>query len=320
MSRKTRVAVVGVGYLGSIHARIYAAMEQVELIAVVDRDAETAEKVARQCGCGAQTAVGDLPERIDAASIVVPTSAHLEVARKFLGKGVHILLEKPIAPTVEQGARIVEMARSSGAILQIGHLERFNAGVIRLAQLVREPRFIEVHRLGQFSERATDVDVVSDLMIHDIDIVLSLVDSGISAIHANGCRVVTPHVDIANARIEFENGAVANVTASRVSKERFRRIRVFCRNCYLGLDFTNQQMEEVRLGDDTRGRKFPELVYGKIEVEPQKALDAELAHFIRCIETCTRPLVTGEDGLLAVDVAERVLDNIEQSMRNWHDS
>ncbi len=316
MSRKTRVAVVGAGYLGSIHARIYAAMEHVDLVAVVDCNAETAESVARQCGCAARTVTDDLPERIDAVSIVVPTSAHLEVSRKFLEKGVHVLLEKPIAPTVQQSAQIVRMAHGNDAILQIGHLERFNAGVIRLAQLVREPRFIEVHRLGQFSERATDVDVVSDLMIHDIDIVLSLVNSGISSIHANGCRVVTPHVDIANTRIEFDNGTVANVTASRVSRDRFRRIRVFCQDYYLGLDFTNQQIEEVRLGDSPQGGKFPELIYGKIQVEPQQALDAELAHFIQCVETGSRPLVAGEDGLLAVDVAERVQANIEQSMRN----
>ena len=314
MTKKTKVAVVGVGYLGSIHAKIYAAMENVDLVAVVDIDRPLVESVALENHCEAHTDIGDLPSRIDAVSIVVPTSMHLEVSRKFLKTGVHMMLEKPIASTVTESTEIVELARKHGTILQIGHLERFNAGVMKLADLARNPRFIEAHRLGKFLSRAVDVDVITDLMIHDIDIILSLVDADITSISANGCKVITDHVDIANARLEFSNGAVANVTASRVSRKTFRRIRVFSEDRYLGLDFTSQQLEEARPGKTPEGSGFPEMVHKKIEVEPQLPLNSELSHFIHCVENGGCPLVSGEDGLLAVGVAERVRNKIAQSM------
>ena len=314
MNKPTRVAVVGVGYLGKIHAKIYAAMENVELVAVVDTDRAAARQTAQEYGCEALFQASDLAGKIDAVSIVVPTSVHLEVAREFLATGVHTMLEKPVAPTVQESREIVDLARQGGAILQIGHLERFNAGVMKLAELSSNPRFIEVHRLGKFVERATDVDVVTDLMIHDIDIVLSLIESSLSSISATGSKVITDHVDIANARLEFENGAVANVTASRVSRSQFRRIRVFAQNRYLGLNFADQQLEEVKPGKVLAGSRFPELVDEIIEVVPQLPLNAELADFIDCIENNRRPLVAGEDGLVAVEVAEMVRQKIAESM------
>ncbi len=312
-NKKVRVAVIGVGYLGQIHARIYHEMDNTELIAVVDTDAAVAQDVAQSCGCQALTRAEEVLGHIDAVSVVVPTSVHLPVVRPFLEAGIHTLLEKPVALTVEESALIVRIAEANGAILQIGHLERFNAGVMKIAELARQPRFIEVHRLGQFNQRATDVDVVTDLMIHDIDIVLSLVKSGLKSISATGTPVVTDHVDIANARLEFENGAVANVTSSRVSTHRFRRIRVFSEDSYLGLNFLTQQLSEVRTGQKKEDSNFPELERRDIQVAPQLPLDAELAHFIDCINYGKRPLVSGEDGLFAVEIAEMVRAKISQS-------
>ena len=317
---QVNVAVVGVGYLGRIHAKIYHNMPQVNLVAVVDTDSNAANNIAKEYGCLALGSIDQLltdegPTRIDAVSIVVPTSLHLAVAKPFLQKGIHMLLEKPVAPSVEESAEIVRLADEHKAILQIGHLERFNAGVMKLAELCAEPRFIEVHRLGKFVERATDVDVVTDLMIHDIDIVLSLVPSPLKTISATGTNVITDHVDIANARLEFENGAVANVTASRVSRNQFRRIRVFSKDHYLGLNFADQQLEQVRTGARKDDSQFPELIDEKIQVEPQLPLNAELAHFIDCIQFKRRPLVAGEDGLTAVKIASRVKKAIDKSMK-----
>ena len=226
-----RVGVVGVGYLGSIHARIYHRMPSVNLVAVMDTNAERGSQIASECECNFVQDLDGLLESVDAVSIVVPTSLHREIAEPFLDKRIPVLLEKPVAHTLEDARAIVDLAKQSGTLLQIGHLERFNAGVVRLAEELDRPRFMEVHRLGEFVARATDVDVVTDLMIHDIDIVLSLVPSELRYISAVGARVITDHVDIANARLEFEDGAVVNVTASRVSSKKFLRIRVFAESC-----------------------------------------------------------------------------------------
>ena len=314
-----RVAVVGVGYLGKIHADIYHDMPDVELVAVVDIDAPTAGAAAKKYDCDSLDSAARLIGRVDAVSIAVPTSSHLPVAKVLLENGIHALLEKPVAPTVEESRAIVDLAAANRVILQIGHLERFNAGVMKLAELADDPRFIEVHRLGVFVERATDVDVVTDLMIHDIDIALSLVPAGLKRVSAAGARVITEHIDIANARLEFDNGAVANVTASRVSRNRFRRIRVFSRDGYLGLNFTDQQLDHIYpepAGDtgDSGGSGFPKLVERRLEVEPQQPLNAELAHFVECVRHKRKPLVAGEDGLLAVQVAQQVRRKISESM------
>ena len=310
--KKVRVAVIGVGYLGRIHASIYHQMDDVDLIAVVDTDEEAAHCVAQDCGCQALTRAEDVLRRVEAVSIVVPTSVHLPVARPFLEAGIHTLLEKPVAPTVEESAMIVRIAQAGGAILQVGHVERFNAGVMKIAELARQPRFIEVHRLGEFSERAADVDVVTDLMIHDIDIVLSLIGVRLASISATGAPVVTDHVDIANARLEFENGAVANVTSSRVSTHQFRRIRVFSEDRYLGLNFLTQQLSEIRTGKKNQGSHFAQLERRDIPVSARQPLNVELAHFIDCVKQGGRPLVNGADGLVAVEVAEMVKKEISR--------
>ncbi|MFZ0791021.1 MAG: Gfo/Idh/MocA family oxidoreductase [Chromatiaceae bacterium] len=309
MSDKLRVAVVGVGYLGRFHALIYSRMPHVDLVGVVDTDAERARAVAAETGCGVFASAADLLERVDATSVVVPTTAHLEAAEPFLRRGIAVLLEKPIAATLEDGAAIVRLAADHGAMLQIGHVERFNAGVMALAERITVPRYIEAQRMGGFVERATDVDVVSDLMIHDIDIILSLVGAEIAQIAAVGASVLTPHVDIASARLEFVNGAVANVVASRVSDKKTRRIRVFQPGRYLSLDFIDQTIDIAELRE-VPGAPRPEIARERIQVEPVKPLDLELAEFVRCAREGCRPLVGGHIGLKALEVALEVQSRI----------
>jgi predicted dehydrogenase len=305
MARPIRLGVAGVGYLGRFHALIYARMDGAELVGVADTDPATARRVAEECGCPAFEDASALLDRVDAVSVVVPTTAHLSVARPFLERGVHVLLEKPIAASVEEGREILALAAGSGAILQIGHLERFNAGVMALAERISRPRFVEAHRMGTFVPRATDVDVVSDLMIHDIDIILSLVDADIASIAAVGTPVLTSHIDIANARLEFENGAVANVIASRVSDRKSRRIRVFEETRYEALDFIEQRLDTAYTRPKP-GSEWPEIVREEIRVQPVKPLDTELAAFIDCVRRGCRPLVDGPAGLKALEVALRV--------------
>jgi len=309
MSSSLRVGVVGVGYLGKFHARIYSTLPGVTLAGVVDASPDTAEKIAAEYGCAAYTRPEDLLGKVDAVSIVVPTIHHLEVARPFLEQGVHMLMEKPIAPSFEEGQRLVELAEKAGVTFQVGHLERYNAGFMALVQRVAGARFIEATRIGGFSERATDVDVVTDLMIHDLDLVMALVQSPIRDLRATGVPVLTEHVDIANVRLEFENGAVANVTASRVSAKKQRRIRVFGRNSYHALDFADQQVEEVIAHPDPAGGR-PDIRAEKLTITPTPPLDAELADFIDAVRNRRPPLVDGRTGLEALRIALMVKEKI----------
>lgn len=315
MSEKLRVGVVGVGYLGRFHALIYSRMPEVELVGVVDSDPERAREVAEESGSRVVEGAEQLLGRVDAVSIVVPTTLHLELARPLLEGGVHMLMEKPIAATREQGEEIVRLAEQAGVVLQIGHLERFNAGVMALAGRISRPRFIEAHRMSGFVARATDVDVVSDLMIHDIDIILSLVGSQIVSLSAVGTPVLTEHVDIANARLEFANGTVANVIASRVSDKTTRRIRVFEENRYESLDFIEQRIETA-YPRTREAHEWPEVVTERLEVEPVKPLDAEIAAFVESVRTGGRPLVDGRVGLKALEVALQVREEIHRRLRD----
>ena len=312
MTSKLRVAVIGVGYLGRFHALIYSRMPDVELVAVVDPDADRAGSVAAEARCAAFTDAAQILDRVDAVSIVAPTMVHLDVAAPFLRRGVHMMLEKPIAATLEQGEEIVSLAERWGATLQIGHLERFNAGVMALAERISSPRYVETQRMGGFSGRATDVDVVSDLMIHDIDIILSLMESPIRQIAAIGTPVLTPHVDIASARLELADGAVANVVASRVSEKTIRRIRVFQPSGYLSLDFVAQTLD-LAYRRTVAGAERPEIVRERIQVEPVKPLDRELEAFVDCVRTSRPPLVDGRVGLEALKVALEVQSTISRS-------
>ena len=312
---KLRVGVVGVGYLGKFHAQIYARMPQVELVGVADTDGDAARRVAAELGCTAYTDSTELVPQVDAVSIVVPTVKHLSVAQPFLDAGVHMLMEKPLAPSYDEALTLVQAAERAGVIFQVGHLERFNAGVAALAEQVREPRFVEVHRLGTFVERATDVDVVTDLMIHDIDIIMSLVRAPIAKVDAVGIRVMTEHVDIANARIEFANGAVANVTASRVSNKKQRRMRVFGANSYYALNYMDQQVEVVR-AVPTAGGKRPEIVMETLNIAPKLPLDAELEDFVARVQSKQPPLVDGRTALAALQVALTVKEKIAACMQS----
>jgi predicted dehydrogenase len=314
MTDNLRVAVVGTGHLGSIHASIYTRMPDVDLVGIVDVDASTADRVASESRCKIFSPGVSLSGKVDAVSVAVPTSSHRKVAEPILADGIPVLLEKPVAHTLEDARAIVECASSKGVILQIGHLERFNAGVIRLSEELDQPRFIEVHRLGEFVERASDVDVVTDLMIHDIDIVLSLISAELRYISAVGARVVTDHVDIANARLEFQDGAIANVTASRVSQNTFRRIRIFGQACYLGLNFRDQQIDVVRPGPLPVNGGFAPMLSETIQVTPRPPLDAELEHFIQCVRTGDKPLVSGAEGVRALEVAHEVRARISKSL------
>jgi predicted dehydrogenase len=310
MSSRLRVGVVGVGYLGKFHAKIYATMPEVDLVGVVDTDPDTARTVAVEYGCPAYGKIDGLFGKVDAVSVVVPTMHHLGVARPFLEQGVHMLMEKPLAPSYDEARMLVELAEKAGVIFQVGHLERFNAGVMALAEHARDPRFIEVHRLGGFVERATDVDVVIDLMIHDIDIVLSLVKSDIREVSAMGVPVLTEHVDIANARLEFENGAVANVTASRVSNKKERRLRVFAKHAYYALNYIDQQIEMVRTLPSTTPGARSEMTHDRLTIVAKQPLDAELQAFVQSVRTGQPPLVNGRTGLQALRVALLVKEKI----------
>lgn len=310
MTSRLRLGVVGVGYLGRIHTKIYSQMPNVKLVGVADINAETAREISSQYDCQGFTDPYALIGKVDAVSISVPTSVHGEVAIPYLEAGVHTLLEKPIAPTVSVAESIVAAADETGVVLLIGHLERFNAGIMRLAERVKDPRFIESHRLGTFVERATDVDVVTDLMIHDIDIVLSLVKSELTYVSAIGSPVLTNHIDIANARLEFANNTVANVTASRVSTKKFRRIRVFGSDSYQALNFIDQQIEVVSKTDPAPGQLYPGLKSERLEIKPRPPLDAELEHFVETVGNGGQPLVNGRDGVKALRVAEQVQKKI----------
>lgn len=316
MSKRLTVGVIGVGYLGRFHALIYARHPDVDLVGVVDADPDTARRVAEEAGCEVYSSTAQLAAQADALSIVVPTTAHLNVARECIRAGVHVLLEKPIAASVAEGAEIVAVADDAGVVLQIGHLERFNAGVMALADRIGNPRFIEAHRMSPFVARATDVDVISDLMIHDIDIILSLVDAGIAHISAAGTAVLTDHIDIANARIEFDNGSVANVIASRVSREKLRRIRVFEPHCYQSLDFIDQRLD-IAYPQEKAGEQWPEIVVDRLDIEPVKPLDAEIDAFISTVQTGMPPLVSGKVGLRALEVALQVKEKIDAGARQF---
>ncbi len=308
-----RLGVVGVGYLGQHHARIYADMPGVALAGVVDTDESRAAEIAEKYGVPHYADHRELLSRIDAVSIASPTITHFEIARDFLQHDIDVLVEKPITATLPQAKELVRMADLHERILQVGHIERFNGAVRELARLVRDPGFIEVHRLGVFVDRATDVDVILDLMIHDIDIILSLVRSPVREIRANGVPVITPNVDIANARLAFENGCVANVTASRVSARPQRKMRFFQPDAYISLDFQAQTVECYRRVGDPRGYptgQMPKIVREEVAIPREEPLKVELSAFVEAVQERLRPIVGGEEGLLALQVATDILAEI----------
>ena len=300
--KKLKCAVIGTGYLGKFHAEKYASLPDCELVAVADINEAAAKEVAEKHGATALTDYQSLLGEIDAVSIVVPTTLHHKVSRDFLNAGTHVLVEKPITVTVAEADELIAIADQRNLILQVGHLERFNPAVLGLDK-EEKPLFIESHRLSPFNPRANDVSVVLDLMIHDIDIILALVDSEVERIDASGTAVLTQGTDIANARLLFKNGCVANVTASRISMKMERKMRMFRPSSYVSVDFQNRVLTQHRTG---KKEMFP----GILEIETEEsvfesgdALLEEIKHFVNCIHTGNNPLVSGEAGKRALETA-----------------
>lgn len=306
-----RVGVVGVGYLGAHHARIYASLPGVELVGVVDLQPDRAREVAAQWGTRAFSRWQDLVGEIQAASVAVPTVVHAEVAGGLLEAGVDVLVEKPIAATLEAAQTLVQTARDRNRVLQVGHSERFNGGVEALAALLDRPGFLEIHRIGPYSGRGIDVDVVLDLMIHDLDLLRYLLRRSVREIRAVGVSVLTGHLDIANARLEFEDGCVANVTASRVSQGRMRKIRVFQPDAYLSLDTDQRRLEAFRR---IRQNGKTEIRQEVVPVAWKEPLRAEIEDFVEAVRTRKTPLVSGEEGLETLRLALAVQ---EAAARHW---
>ncbi|RPJ76179.1 MAG: gfo/Idh/MocA family oxidoreductase [Acidobacteria bacterium] len=307
MTAKLRVAVIGVGHLGRHHARILGSLEGATLVGVVDAKADRASEIAAGCGTVAVRSASDLLGQVDAVSIAVPTEAHLAVAMPFLQHGIPVLVEEPLARDVAEADAMIDAAARAGVVLAVGHTERYNPAVAAAARYLDNPRFIEVHRLGTFPERSLDIDVVFDLMIHDLDLVLSLVPSEVSSIEAVGVPVLTGRVDIANARLRFENGCIANITASRISRDRTRKIRFFQQDAYLSIDYAAQEVEMYRL---VRGQERPAIDGGKLDVLREEPLKRELADFLGAVREGRRPLVAGEDGRRALALAQRITERM----------
>ena len=307
------MAVIGVGSLGQHHARIFSGLPGARLVAVVDRDTARAGAIAARHGVPALTDHRDLPGDLDAVSVAVPTSQHAAVAESCLERGFAVLVEKPMAATLEEAAAMARAADRAGRPLLVGHTERFNPVVRAALSRVRDPRFIETHRLGVFSARSTDVDVVLDLMIHDLDVILSLVPSQVASIDSVGVQALTDKVDIANARIRFDNGCVANVTASRISTDRVRKLRIFEPDSYMSIDYARQ--EGIAYSLRKKPGASPEIVNEPLPVENEEPLLVELRSFARSVRGEAAPAVTAAEGQRALATALRIVDQIAAGAR-----
>jgi predicted dehydrogenase len=309
LSDRVAVAVLGAGEHGKKHARALQQVPAAELVGVYDVRPERAGALAAELGVRAFPSLDDVWAAVRAVSVVIPTTRHAEVARQAFAHGVDVLLEKPITRTLEEAQEVTELAAHAGCILQVGHLERFNPGVLAAQAIARQPLFFEVHRMGVFSPRSLDVDVVFDLMIHDLDLVLWMINSTPSEVRAVGLPVLSDKVDIANARVEFECGAVANFTASRVSTERIRKFRYFQPYEYVSIDFSRRDATLLRVD---KGGAAPQIKFQKLETTPADPLQAELEAFVESVRTRRAPLVGGVEGGRALALAERVMNCIEQ--------
>jgi predicted dehydrogenase len=306
-----RTAVIGVGYLGRFHAQKYAALPESQLVAVVDAREDARDKVAAEVGCRAVADYRDILGEVDAVSIATTTQAHFPIARECLERGVHVLVEKPVTETPDQARALIETATRRGCILQVGHLERFNSAILALEGVLGTPRFIESHRLAPFKERGTDVNVVLDLMIHDIDLIQSLVGSPIVSIDAVGTSVFSRELDIANARIRYANGCVANTTASRVSMKMERKLRLFQDDAYVSIDLQQKVLTIVR-----KPPAGAAVTPGQVSIEERSfeqgdALRFEIEAFLRSIREGRPPVVSGEDGLRALETAIRITELVQ---------
>ncbi len=322
---KTKVGIAGVGKLGEYHCRTLASMPEAELTGVYDTNAARMNEIAGKYHCRAFGDLQEMLQHVDAVGIVVPTVQHYSVAKAAVQAGVPVFVEKPITSTVAEAEELVDLAAKKNVLLQVGHIERFNPAIRALDGLDVKPMFIESHRLAPFDPRGTDVAVVLDLMIHDIDIILSLVDSEVERIDANGVAVVSDEADIANARLQFRNGCVANVTASRISQRKMRKMRLFQKDSYISIDFLQKLTELFRLVDDEadmpstiilgqieKGKKKRHIIYDQPVTPEEDAMEAEWRSFLSCLHSGRKPVVSGEDGLKALTVAAeitRIIDN-----------
>lgn len=304
--KNLRVGVVGVGHIGKNHARIYAETGAAEFTAIYDTDPANAAQVAEQCGVRVTQSLGEFAALIDAASVATPTNTHFAIARSLVEQGKHLLIEKPIAEDTAQATELARLATERQVVLQVGHVERFNPVLSALEARLTHPRFIEAHRLSPFPNRSTDIGVVLDLMIHDLEIILHLVRSPVQSIDAVGVPVLSRREDIANARIRFENGCVANVTSSRISPERMRKIRVFQEDAYLSLDYQNQSGEIYRRGPGGIER-------APVEIEKEEPLKRQLLAFIECARTGLRPKVSGFEATAALELAMEITRRIAET-------
>jgi predicted dehydrogenase len=306
-----RVGVVGIGYLGRLHARILCEMPEAEVVGFVETNDAVAAEMSRSLGIRRLDSLKALARQADCAVVATPTMTHFLVARELIAAGLDVLIEKPITPTVEEGQRLVDFAVSKHRVVQVGHVERYNPAITAVAPLLRDIRFFEAERLGVFVGRSLDVDVLLDLMIHDLNLVLSLLPGRVTEVRAVGVPVLTEKVDITNVRLELENGAVANLTASRVSQERVRKVRFFSSESYISVDTKEQEVKGYRLTN----RSIQPI---EVTIEKKEPLRAELEAFVRCVRDRSRPLVDGSDGVAAVELATRVSAAIDESVRRYH--
>jgi len=329
---KLKVGVIGVGHLGRLHVQNYKLIPGIELVGIYDKDHDRANQVADEFQITAYPELGALLSQIQAASIVVTTKSHFDIASLCLRHGIHCLVEKPITSSLAEAEELIELARKGGLILQVGHIERFNPAILALRDFELKPMFIESHRLASFNPRGTDVAVVLDLMIHDIDIILHLVKNPVSKIDASGVAVVTDEVDIANARLGFENGCVANITASRISQKKMRKMRLFQRNAYIGIDFLQKFSEiyqlvdaaaepirpdqfPIEFGQIEHGGRSKKIIYERRQSDATNALKLELESFFHSVRTGSRPEVSGEEGKEALRVALAITDMIKSQLQ-----
>jgi len=322
---KIRAGLFGLGHLGKSHLRILKEIsnerEGIELVGIFDTDTEKNEAMSKENDMVINNSAEDLIKKINTAVIVTPTSTHYELAGKCISNNINTFIEKPVADTTEQAKELLELSKNKNIKIQIGHIERFNPAILSLDNYSIEPMFIETHRLSQFNPRGTDVSVIQDLMIHDIDIILNLVKSKVERIDANGVAIITDKIDIANARIKFENGCVANITASRISQNKMRKMRLFQKSAYISIDFLQNTSEVFRMGDGgadnsvaltefVQGDKKVKIFYERPQVAEVNSLKYELNKFFDSIENDTEPLVTLEDGLQALEVANEIVNKI----------
>jgi len=323
MSEKVRVGVVGVGEFGRHHARLYRALPEAELVGVFDSDRARAQQVAAEHSTRVFASLEALASGVEAASVAVPTSEHARVGTALLEAGVDVLVEKPMAASLAEADELIATATAHARILQVGHTERFNPAVVAAQRILTTPLFFEVHRLGGFSRRSLDVDVIYDIMIHDLDIVLAFVGAVPEQVHAVGIPILSPKVDIANVRLEFANGCVANLTASRVSTEKVRKLRFFQPGQYVSLDFSRQDVLVISVAVPGAERASPELSFRKLETQPEEPLQAELRAFLAAVQTRVEGPVTGAEGRRALALAERVAGGIAahaQKVRHFQEA